>query len=292
MKIADNTIKATEKYLRDNLKGIYDEREIASFTDVLFEDLLNLSKTERFLNGEKRLSESELLQIIYACKDLKSHIPVQHITGKAFFMNLELEVSKNVLIPRPETEELVSIVVRENKNPLKIIDFCTGSGCIALALKKVFPSAEVMATDVSGEALKVAEGNAKKNNLEVKFFQEDVLIASSEFEQVDLIISNPPYVLESDKQNMSPNVLNHEPHLALFVPDEDALKFYKAIAERAAQILKKGGKLYFEIHEEKGKEVAALLVENGFSEVRILKDMYEKDRFVSGVASLRIYKGI
>ncbi len=283
MKIADNTIKATEKYLRDNLKEIYDEREIASFTDILFEDLLAISKTERFLNADKRLSESELLLFVYACKDLKKHIPVQHITGKAFFMDLELEVNKNVLIPRPETEELVSIVIRENKNLSKIIDFCTGSGCISLAMKTAFPAAEVMATDVSDEALKVAERNAQKNKLEVKFLKEDVLLSSSQFENVDIIISNPPYVLESDKENMSSNVLNHEPHLALFVPDHDALKFYKSITEKATQILKKGGKLYFEIHEEKGKEVAELLVKNGFSEVCILKDMYEKDRFVGGI---------
>ncbi|MCX6182082.1 MAG: peptide chain release factor N(5)-glutamine methyltransferase [Bacteroidetes bacterium] len=286
MKIADNTIKATEKYLHDTLKDIFNEREITSLADILFEDLLGVSKTERVLNSDKRLSESELLQIIYACKDLKKQIPVQHITGKSFFMDLVLEVNKNVLIPRPETEELVSVVVRENKNPLKIIDFCTGSGCIALALKQAFPKAEVNAIDVSEAALEVAKINAEKNKLEVKFLKEDVL-ATLNFEHLtlncDIIISNPPYVLESDKLQMSPNVLNHEPHLALFVPDEDALKFYKSITEKSAHILKKGGKLYFEIHEEKGKEVAELLVKNGFSEVRILKDMYEKDRFVSGI---------
>jgi len=284
MKIAENTISAVEKYLSDNLETIYTEREIAVFTDVLFEDLLAISKTERFLNAQKRLSESELLKIVYACKDLKKQIPVQYITGKAFFKNLWLEVNHHVLIPRPETEELVSLIIRENKTAKKIIDFCTGSGCVALVLKKEFQSAETFATDVSKEALTLAERNAKNNNIDVRFFCEDVLSerTNSGFQQADIIVANPPYVLESDKSEMSSNVLNHEPHLALFVPDEDALKFYKAIAKKAAQLLKKDGKLYFEIHEEKGKAVSDLLSGHGFSNIRVLKDFYGKDRFVSG----------
>ncbi|MFM7024046.1 MAG: peptide chain release factor N(5)-glutamine methyltransferase [Flavobacteriales bacterium] len=281
MKIAQNTVAATEKYLQDNLQDFYNAREIASFTDILFEDLLQISKTDRITDPEHRLSESDLLKIIYACKDLKKYIPVQHITGKAFFMDLELEVDNNVLIPRPETEEMVSNIIREN-HPSMVLDFCTGSGCIALALKKAFPSAKVIATDISDAALNVARRNAAKNKLEVEFIEQDVLSSDVSDTQFDLIISNPPYVLESDKQNMSPNVLNHEPHLALFVPDNDALKFYKAIAQKAAQLLKKGGKLYFEIHEEKGKEVLALMEGLGFSDVKVVEDMYGKERVVKG----------
>ena len=148
MKIADNTIAAAEQYLLNNLQDVYGVREIASFTDLLFEDLLSLSKTDRFLSPEKRLSESELLQIIYACKDLKKQVPVQHITGKVLFRNLWLKVNKHVLIPRPETEELLSNIIRDHKNIASAVDCCTGSGCIALALKSAFPLASVVAVDV------------------------------------------------------------------------------------------------------------------------------------------------
>ena len=284
MKIADNTIAAAEQYLLNNLQDVYGAREIASLTDLLFEDLLSLSKTDRFLSPEKRLSESELLQIIYACKDLKKQVPVQHITGKVLFRNLWLKVNQNVLIPRPETEELLSNIIRDHKNIASAVDCCTGSGCIALALKSAFPLASVVAVDVSQEALNVAQQNAALNNLHVDFMLQDVLSNEMPFaaESIDLIVSNPPYVLESDKQKMSLNVLQYEPHLALFVPDEDALKFYAVLTKNAQFSLKKGGMLYFEIHEEKGKDVRDLMIDHGFVDVRITKDMYDKDRFVHG----------
>ena len=284
MKIADNTIAAAEQYLLNNLQDMYDAREIASFSDLLFEDLLSLTKTDRFLSPEKRLSESELLQIIYACKDLKRKVPVQHITGKVLFRDLWLKVNKHVLIPRPETEELLSNIIRDHKKIESAVDFCTGSGCIALALKSAFPLASVAAVDVSQEALKVAQQNAALNNLHVDFMLQDVLSDEMPFtaDSIDLIVSNPPYVLESDKQKMSLNVLQYEPHLALFVPDDDALKFYAVLTKKARFSLKKGGMLYFEIHEEKGQEVLDLMTKNGFVDVHLEKDMYDKDRFVHG----------
>ena len=161
MKIAQNNVEAVEQYLKENLSSFYSEREIVLFTDILLQDLLAISKSQRLMNSDIRLSESQLLQIIYAAKDLKKYKPIQYITGKAFFANLELEVDENVLIPRPETEELFSLIVQENESPKVVIDFCTGSGCLALALKSKFPQAQVYASDVSKGALKVSQKNAK-----------------------------------------------------------------------------------------------------------------------------------
>ena len=284
MKIAENNVAACERYLKENLGAYYSEREIALFADILFEDLLNITKNDRFANHNIRLSESQLLQIIYACKDLKQYKPVQYITEKAMFGDFVLKVNQHVLIPRPETEELVSIITKENKTPKAIIDFCTGSGCIALSLKKAFSSAKVFALDVSAEALKVAKENASNNNLHIDFVEADVLnVSSNAFtEKFDIVVSNPPYVLESDKKQMDANVLKYEPHLALFVNDDEALLFYNAIAPLAYQILNENGKLYFEIHEGKGEQVRDLLLKTGFTSVSIVKDFYDKDRFVLG----------
>ncbi len=282
MKIAQNTLSAVEHYLQENLASFYSSREIEIFSTFLIEDLLGVSKQER--KRDIRLSESQLLTIIYACKDLKQYIPIQYITGKIFFRDLEIHVNKSVLIPRPETEELVSIIEKENSNPSTIIDFCTGSGCIALALKKYFSSSKILASDISLDALHVAKNNSNRLNLAVDFFEDDAL-NSSAFKNIkaSVIASNPPYVLESDKAEMAQNVLDHEPHLALFVPNDNALKFYKSIAKTAFSLLEKGGKLYFEIHENKGKEIENLLLKEGFSDVRIIKDFYEKDRFASAL---------
>ena len=284
MKIAQNNVEAVEQYLKENLSSFYSEREIVLFTDILLQDLLAISKSQRLMNSDIRLSESQLLQIIYAAKDLKKYKPIQYITGKAFFANLELEVDENVLIPRPETEELFSLIVQENESPKVVIDFCTGSGCLALALKSKFPQAQVYASDVSKEALKVSQKNAAKNNLEVQFIENDILLSPSRLQvfpnNADIIVSNPPYVLESDKKDMLANVLQYEPHLALFVEDENAIIFYKKIGDLAFELLNAGGKLYFEIHENKALEVQEYLQSIGFTYVQIKKDIYEKDRFV------------
>ncbi len=285
MKIAQNTVEAVQQYLKDNLSAFYSEREIDLFTDILLEDLLAISKSQRMLNSDIRLSESQLLQIIYAAKDLKKYKPIQYITGKAFFADLELEVDENVLIPRPETEELFSIIAKENSSPKVLVDFCTGSGCLALALKSKYAESKVHATDVSKGALEVAKRNATKNKLAVEFIENDILgSSSSDFPfKADVVASNPPYVLESDKKEMSANVLQYEPHLALFVEDDNAIIFYKKIGDLASELLNVGGKLYFEIHENKALEVQAYLQSIGFTFVEIRKDIYDKDRFVSAV---------
>lgn len=283
MKIAQNNVEAVEQYLKESLSAFYSAREIELFTDILLEDFWNISKSQRLLNKDIRLSESQLLQVIYACKDLKKYRPIQYITGKVFFADLELEVDENVLIPRPETEELFSLIAKENHSPSVIVDFCTGSGCLALALKNRYSSAKVIATDISKGALTVAQRNAHKNKLEVHFIESDVLNSqSSDFPfKADIIVSNPPYVLESDKKDMSANVLQYEPQLALFVDDDNAIVFYKKIADIAFELLNDGAKLYFEIHENKGKEVCDYLVAKGFTQVMVIKDFYEKERFVA-----------
>jgi release factor glutamine methyltransferase len=283
MKIAQNNVEAVEQYLKESLSAFYSAREIELFTDILLEDFWNISKSQRLLNKDIRLSESQLLQVIYACKDLKKYRPIQYITGKVFFADLELEVDENVLIPRPETEELFSLIAKENHSPSVIVDFCTGSGCLALALKNRYSSAKVIATDISKGALTVAQRNAHKNKLEVHFIESDVLNSqSSDFPfKADIIVSNPPYVLESDKKDMSANVLQYEPQLALFVDDDNAIVFYKKIADIAFELLNDGAKLYFEIHENKGKEVCDYLVAKGFTQVMVIKDFYDKERFVA-----------
>ena len=189
------------------------------------------------------------------------------------------------MIPRPETEELFSLIVQENSSPKVLIDFCTGSGCLALALKSKYTESKVYATDVSKGALEVAKKNATKNKLAVEFIENDVLGSSSaDFPfKADIVVSNPPYVLESDKKEMSANVLQYEPHLALFVEDDNAIIFYKKIGDLAFQLLNAEGKLYFEIHENKAMEVHEYLQSIGFSSVQIRKDIYEKDRFVSAL---------
>ena len=287
MKIAQNTVEAVKQYLKENLSSFYSEREIELITDILLEDLLAISKSQRLLNNDIRFSESQLLQIIYACKDLKKYKPIQYITGKAFFADLELEVNENVLIPRPETEELFSLIAQENSSPKVLIDFCTGSGCLALALKSKYTESKVYATDVSKGALEVAKKNATKNKLAVEFIENDVLQThprSQNFpSNVDVVVSNPPYVLESDKKEMEVNVLQYEPHLALFVEDDNAIVFYKKIGDLAFELLNVGGKLYFEIHENKALEVQQYLQDIGFANVQIQKDIYEKDRFVLAI---------
>lgn len=283
MKIARNNVEAVEQYLKENLSSFYTTREIELFTDILLEDFWNITKSQRLLNKDMRLSESQLLQIIYASKDLKKFRPIQYVTGKAFFAELQLEVDENVLIPRPETEELFSLIAKKNHSPSVVVDFCTGSGCLALALKRKYSSAQVIATDISKGALDVAQRNAQKNNLNVRFIENDILSSnSSDFSfKADIIVSNPPYVLNSDKKEMSPNVLQYEPHIALFVDDSNPIVFYKKIADIAFELLNPEGKLYFEIHEDKGAEVREYLNLIGLTQIQVLQDFYGKDRFVS-----------
>ncbi|HEX9979803.1 MAG TPA: peptide chain release factor N(5)-glutamine methyltransferase [Flavobacterium sp.] len=267
---------------REALFPLYDEKEIDSFFYLILEENHELKRIDLALDPHKELSHSELAQWDTILASLKKEIPIQYILGSTFFYGLRFNVSPHVLIPRPETEELVEWIIsnyKERQN-LKILDIGTGSGCIAVSLAKNLESSEVSAIDVSAEALEIASGNASANAVNVNFIKTDILSAEDLPQQYDIIVSNPPYVRNLEKHEIQNNVLLHEPHLALFVEDDDALLFYRNIAQLARTNLKKGGSLYFEINQYLGKETKSLLVQEGFSEVTLGKDIYGNDRML------------
>ena len=277
---------------RNQLRDLYEEGELSQVIFLVFEHVKNFSKIDIHLRKDELLSDSEKIKLENILSELKLNMPVQYVLGYAWFSGMKFKVNEHVLIPRQETEELVEWIskkiedeVRERKFDFNILDVCTGSGCIAIALKKKFPSANIFALDISEEALAVARENSKLNQAEVSFIQSDIL-RTPNFNlptNYDLIVSNPPYVLESEKQILNKNVLDYEPHLALFVKDNDPLIFYNSISDFAFHHLKPGGKLYFEINEAKGKEVEDLLLMKGFFNVIVKKDLNEKVRMASAI---------
>lgn len=267
------------KYVNE-LSSIYDEREAKAVANLIFKTFLENYSPHKNI----QLSESELLKLHFALKDLKNFKPVQYVIGHTEFYRLKIHVNEGVLIPRPETEELVDFIAQEHRGQaLKIADFCCGSGCIALGLKSGLPQAAVYAYDVSPDAITVTQQNAEENQLEISTVQMDLLTAVPIEKNFDLIVSNPPYIPENEKNTLHDNVVKHEPHLALFVSNENPLLFYNRIVALAKLMLKDGGRVYFELHEAYGKEVEKLLKQNGFSEIRLLKDLSEKERFASAV---------
>ena len=270
-------------YYMDKLKDVYPKSEIENIFYMVCDYKHDLKKIElKYSNS--LLSESELLAHRSIVKRLQTHEPIQHIIGEVEFYGLPFYVNSDVLIPRPETEELVDLILSESKNEkLNILDIGTGTGCIPISLKYSLSNATVTSIDVSTGALETAKKNSCLNNVDILFLEKDILIADlSNLPQQDIIVSNPPYVLESDKKIMSQNVLEFDPHLALFVDDSTPLLFYKRITELAKSKLNIGGKLYFEIHENFGSETENLLIENGFKNIKIVKDMQGKDRMVIG----------
>lgn len=285
MKIASNRIKDIIRFFRDELKDLYDNDELESIIAYCFDAFLKIDRVSIFLKREETVTESELLKFNFAVKDLKQHKPIQYILGEADFYHLKFKVNEHVLIPRPETEELVDLIIKENRklNNLSILDIGTGSGCIPISLKKNLPSADIASVDVSGEALKIAGQNALLNNVRVEFIQNDIL--SSTFvprEKIDIIVSNPPYICISEKQSLQRNVLEYEPHLALFISDNDPLLFYKVIADLALKYLNKNGRLYFEINRAFGPESQHMLENKGFKNVELIRDLSNNYRILRG----------
>lgn len=284
MRIPSNRIIHIQQFFMDELKGIYEKEEIRRMLDYCFDFYLGKSINQLLAKKQESVSESELLKFNFAVKDLKAGKPIQYILGEADFYGLKLKVNEHVLIPRQETEELVHLIIKENKGNINILDIGTGSGCIAIALKKNLPDASLNALDVSEKALHVAKENAKKNKVDIHFIHQDILNAEgfSSEDKFDVIVSNPPYVRHLEKVEMHKNVLDYEPHTALFVEDDNPLLFYEAIAKFALKYLKTEGKIYFEINEYLAEETKELLQKKGFRNLLLIKDMNDKKRILRG----------
>ncbi|MFK7812286.1 MAG: peptide chain release factor N(5)-glutamine methyltransferase [Maribacter sp.] len=271
----------------------YEREEVASFFYLLIEHHLKLERFILAMQPNLVVSKDDETSLFAALSRLKLQEPIQHIIGKTHFMEMDFRVTKDVLIPRPETEELIRWMLDElrvKSSELRVLDIGTGSGCIAISLAKHLPEAKVYALDVSKEALEVAKKNAELNNVNLIFIKQDILESERELErelelelEFDVIVSNPPYVRELEKKEMHKNVLEHEPDLALFVSDENPLVFYKKITAFASQNLRVGGTLFFEINQYLGKETKQLLKDHNFSEIELRKDMFENDRMLMGV---------
>jgi len=280
-------IKDIRNYLKDSLGSQYPDSELRGFYNLILEYLFNFSNMDALMQAEKIIEENNITEIKRIVSLLKEEIPIQQIVGYAWFYGLKFNVNEHVLIPRPETEELVDWILTDKPEHKSILDIGTGSGCIPISIA-INSLAKVITLDVSELAIVQAKENAETLNARINFIQADILAADTilKLDQYDIIVSNPPYVLESDKKMMANNVLKNEPHLALFVPDEDALKFYNTIADIAAKRLNSEGLLYFEIHEQKGPDILKLLKEKGFSSIELKQDLQGKDRMVKAVWKL------
>ena len=278
-------VKTYKSLFQKELSSLYDAMEIESFFFLILEQFRNLKRIDLALQPDLEFSEAEISQWNLVLEQLKQEIPIQYILGKTHFYGLEFQVNPNVLIPRPETEELVDWIIKTNSNgnlsPIKILDIGTGSGCIAISLAKNLPNASVFALDVSKKALEIAQINALQNETKITFIENNILETTSFEQQFDVIVSNPPYVRNLEKAEIKKNVLENEPHLALFVADDDALLFYRKIAQIAMKNLQPSGQLYFEINQYLGKETFDLLADLGFQNIELRQDIYGNDRMIS-----------
>lgn len=278
-------IKQYRAQFIQELTPIYDAGEAESFFYLILEEKHQMKRIDLALNPDLTFSVTEIQYWNSILEQLKKEIPVQYLLGKTSFYGLEFEVNENVLIPRPETEELVEWIIEGQKpkaksQKLKILDIGTGSGCIAISLAKNIPNATVFAIDISEKALATAKKNAEINSVNVTFLEKNILQTEDLQQQFDIIVSNPPYVRELEKQEIKKNVLDNEPHLALFVADNDALIFYRKIAQLAQKNLSEKGQLFFEINQYLGKETVDLLEKMNFKNIELRKDIYGNDRMI------------
>lgn len=280
-----NAIHDVFEFYQQKIQSIYSENESKSILYLLIEHLFGMSRLDIWMNPEKRLSESEIIQIYDAVQQLKQNIPIQHIINSASFCDNIFYVNSDTLIPRPETEELVQIVSQHIDQPkTKILDVGTGSGAIAISLKKRHPDCIVSACDISEKALNIAKYNATLLQANITFFAYNILSKDSDIftDIFDIIVSNPPYIPISEKKEMRANVAQHEPAIALFVPDDQPLLYYEAIVAFSIRHLSKNGLLFFEVHENYASQVQTLINQNGFGQGSIQKDLFGKDRIVWG----------
>ncbi len=285
MRLPNNSLSALIAFYHSELNSNYEESEIDAIVDLVLEHYLNYSKTDIIVKRNENINQSDLLKLYFCCKELKNNTPIQYVLKEAWFYNLKFYVNQHVLIPRPETEELVDVILKENKEALSFLDIGTGSGCIPIAIKKNIDKSNVYACDISSEALIVAKKNAELNKTPVTFLEVDILNTKEVEERItssfDVIISNPPYIKFDEKDQLSKNVTDNEPHLALFVNGADDILFYKKIIDLCQQKLNSGGKLYFELNPLTANDV--LLYANNsqlFKHVELVKDMSGKMRFL------------
>ena len=277
-------VKDIRPFLKSNLGTQFPDSELRGFLNWILEFVLDFSVMDALMKEDDFLKKEEINEIHRISKLINQHIPIQQIVGYAWFYGIKFPISKNVLIPRPETEELVDWILKDDVSTKTVLDIGTGSGCIPISIA-LNSNASVSSLDVSDLALDQAKKNAELFKTQINFIQANILDSKVvyQLDNYDVIVSNPPYVLESDKELMSANVLNNEPHLALFVPDNKALIFYEAIAEIATKRLNKNGLLYFEIHELKSEETINMLNSKGFTQIELRKDMQGKDRMIKAV---------
>ena len=284
MGVKIQTIKDIRFYLAKELTGIYSSSEIRVLASLLIKTVTGRTKLHQLYDDGYPVSKSEITQIIKFSNQLKTGKPVQYILGETIFYDCKIILNSSTLIPRPETEELVDLIIRGNIDYNgNIIDFGTGSGCIAIALAMNLPFAAITGIDISENALRIAGENANLNNVKVKFIKEDILDFNKDSAgKAGIIVSNPPYVTNSEKALMGKNVLDFEPHQALFVTDSDPLKYYKAILDLAENILLPPGRIYFEINEAMGRSLVQLMKSYGYSEIEIVSDINDKERIIKG----------
>ena len=283
-------LKEFKLFFNEALSAIYPKTEIDSFFFILMEEKLKLQRIDTVLKPDFLITEKNLIDLKNIVKRLQKEEPIQYILGSTEFYGLPFLVNENTLIPRTETEELIAWVIDEIKvlannkiTELSILDIGTGTGCIPISLAKNLTSLNISAIDISTEALLIAKQNAILNKVTIEFIELDILNAESLPQEYDIIISNPPYVRELEKKEIKNNVLENEPHLALFVADENPLIFYNKIADLAKQQLSKNGMLFFEINQYLGKETVSMLAEKGFKNIQLKKDLFGNDRMIKCV---------
>lgn len=285
MYVKIQTIKDIRFYLAKELEEIYQETEISALASIIIKTVLGIKKLHQLFNiTGQPVTSGQAGRIIDICKELKTGKPIQYILGETTFYDCIIRVNNATLIPRPETEELVDLIIRENNGYRgSIIDIGTGSGCIAIALAANMPGSVITGIDISEGAISIARENALLNNVIVSFMHGDIFNFDPEIvNKSGIIVSNPPYVRNSEKKLMNSNVLDFEPHVALFVTDEDPLKYYNAILKLAGKILLPGGKVYFEINEAMGKSMVQLLESFEYSGIKIVTDINSKERIIKG----------
>lgn len=277
-----NTLKSYKTYFTEQLSAVFPQTEIDTFFLFLIEEYLGLQRIDLVMQPNFEISSEKEAILNEALSRLQKEEPIQYIIGKTEFYGLPFKVNKNTLIPRPETEELVEWILNEvsQETTLNILDIGTGTGCIPISISKNLANAKVSAIDVSEEALKTAKENALLNQVAIDFLHDDILTTNSLPKTYDIIVSNPPYVRNLEKEKIKNNVLENEPHLALFVDDHNPLIFYKKIADLAKKYLTKDGLLFFEINQYLGKETVVMLENKGFTNIELRKDIFGNDRMI------------